>query len=222
MGYKADLSQIPSLSHLEGFGNTLALRNLVSPRISQSWHHNHQLRGVFYNFVRLVDLAIEEYELGRISSESMWAQNAGWTFSRPTSHYETCVTATHRAILHLKAVRDHTDTPAHFASILPSPPSVLSGVGDKTIGDIRNAIQHLDERLLAKGLTATNPVKYPPIQPGEAIMLAMMGSEFVEGDMTTLVMSRLELGGNSVTLEDMASWLTELHRHASNFIDAWG
>ena len=100
--------------------------------------------GLFINLCRLTDKALREYDASRASytsfrrAESWFARGP---YLRATDHMENCVSATHRAVLNLRALCEH-------------------GVGRKALPptkrqeqqarDVRNAIEHSDEKLLGK------------------------------------------------------------------------
>ena len=100
--------------------------------------------GLFINLCRLTDKALREYDASRASLLDFVAPNPGshmGPYLRATDHMENCVSATHRAVLNLRALCEH-------------------GVGRKALPptkrqeqqarDVRNAIEHSDEKLLGK------------------------------------------------------------------------
>jgi hypothetical protein len=148
MGFRVDPSHIPKLDHLDQESGRFLAGTAYGP--SRPWKQDWQLHGAVGNFVRLVDLAIGEYNLGRRATIDWWGPQRV-LFTRAAGHFETCVTASHRAVCHLQAVRAHPGALPHLGSTFPSSPSVLSGAGDISVCNMRNAIQHLEERILGRG-----------------------------------------------------------------------
>lgn len=155
------------------------------------------------NFVRLVDLAISEYELARKAmlqfKETTESLALGQAI-RASGHYEVCVSALKRAIDHLKAIRGHPMVPLvpqSLQDLLPRGINVLSGRVESQVTDLRNAIQHL-EKVIKKG----------EILEGQAIALAVNEDD-------------IELGSNKILHSDLAKWLQELHELSSKVAKYW-
>ena len=142
------------------------------------------------NFARLVDFAIREYEYGRKATlefaEDTDSLSLGLIF-RASGHFEVCIDNVKRAIEHLKALRMHPKVPQPIKALLPRGIKVLSRSVEVPITGMRNAIQHLENR-----------IKKGEIADGQS--LALLPSE-----------NELELGVHRIPYADLAEWLTELH-----------
>jgi hypothetical protein len=188
------------------------------------WHGDRKIYGLLMNFVRLTDLAVSEYEIGRSLHNILWnerhegAASIIGTAVRACSHFETSITAAHRAVRHFRELKNQPNRPAAFSSLLPSTTTILSKKGDNEIEAMRHAIQHLEDRIVG---STKNKVKRPPIREGEPIALKMRGDERQQEGRTVQVIDRLELGSHCILFRDLQQWLTELHGYARALTEAW-
>src|SRR3954451_24129080 len=115
MWYRVDTGKIPSLEHIQPASPILGFRH-AEGRIfgivkEQPWHSDNIIFGLVMNSARLSDLAVAEYEMGRKVTEFMWNNSSDRNFSvigtalRAAGHFETCITATHRAVRHIDELR---------------------------------------------------------------------------------------------------------------------
>jgi hypothetical protein len=210
---KHDLSRVRSLSHLGRVAPDLAGNHFFGP--PRPWQKDWQLFGLVMNFIRLVDVAIGEYESGRRKAEEWWTntETEGSAYLATSGYFETCLTSMHRAICHLHALKMHRSTPPHFAPALPLTSSVLTKAGDREIELMRHAIQHLEARILGTG--------QPPIQEGEPFALFLTGHEWQRDGISEKRLDRLTLGGRSIRFLDLTRWLAELHQFARSLAEVW-
>ena len=205
---EVDLTQIPALTELRRHGSRLAFQIYFR----EVWRDvEWRLQFLTRNFVRLADLAIEEYENGRINVGDYWEDDSRFfpvgPAIRASGHFETCIAAAHRAVLHLGAARDYRGTlPPGLRPLLPARAEVLSGGGDDDLRLMRQAIQHAEDRLLGASI--------PPFQAEEAAILNVTGVERQRAGTEVRMIDRLELGGHRILLADLAAWLRELHGYA--------
>lgn len=148
------------------------------------------------NFIRLTDLAVDEYNLGRkafldfISSEEEVKISRAY---RAASHFEVCINAIHRAIAHLKVIRSRKDIPTTIKDLCPRRSVVLAKSVTTRVTGMRNLVMHLEEGL-----------NMAEIASNESIM--MLAGE-----------TGVELGKYRFTYVEMVTWLRELHNIAQKF-----
>lgn len=142
------------------------------------------------NFIRLVDLSVQEYELGRSSFQEFLNNREGIHIGSATAsvgHFEVCLSALKRSVNFLKALRGNKNVQNGLKNLLPRGSLILRGDAEKQVTRMRHAIEHLEEEII-KG----------QIQKGQA--LCVLATE-----------EKLELGCHSIRYTDLAAWLTELH-----------
>ena len=137
------------------------------------------------NFIRIVDHTVASYELARQQFEQFVVRQTGSNLAemfRAQAHMEDCITALDRAVRHGQRMRRSRD----FAGSIPRL-SVLEKSNAASISDIRNAIEHAEERVL-KG----------KIKPSDTVML------WLDED-------ALEIETKRLTYEQLSKWLVEIH-----------
>lgn len=184
--------EIPELSDLKSQSVLLAVNRFfrgAGPKDWKAW-------ALVLNYVRLVDLAVTEYEIARKAILEFASLNETLLLDRPiqaSGHFETSVTATKRAIDHLKALRSHQ----RLRDLLPKGITVLSGNVENKVTTMRGAIQHLEE-----------DIKNGKISPSQAIALSPKEHT-------------IELGRCSIRYLDLADWLRELHSLSVKLTSYW-
>lgn len=134
------------------------------------------------NFVRLCDLATREYELARASlvEQVNTPNNVMSPLFRAVGHFEQCLFALRRA---LRFARHKKGPKLH-------PSDVLSKIVTKRLRDIRDAIEHTDER-----------IRKDQISENEPIMLVVKSDS-------------VELGWNEIYYNELAEWIRALNKLA--------
>jgi hypothetical protein len=184
---------IPDISQWKPNSTTLAAKYIIGDRLK-----DHQARALITNFVRLVDLAVDEYTLGREAILEFVTDKESFRVSRvirASSHYEVCISTVKRAIDHLKAIRSHPRVPQKLKDLLPRSISVLSGPVEGQVTDMRDAVLHLEGK-----------IKRGEIQEGEPSTLRVWENY-------------ISLGKHKILYSDLVDWLTELHSISSTLID---
>ena len=187
---------IPNLAELRPRSTFFAVNRLFRGAGPQ----NPEAYALVVNFVRLADLAINEFELGREAILQFKASNENLALGRAiraSSHFETCISTLKRAIDHLKAIRGHRKVPPSLKYLLPRGINVLSGDVESQVANMRHAIQHLEGR-----------IKKGEILAGQPIILAINEND-------------IELGAYRIRYSDLADWLKELHNLASKVSNYW-
>ena len=143
---------------------------------------------LWVNFIRLVDVSVREYELARrrIDGKSPNLPR----INVATGHFESLLSTLKRAIAHLKALRSHRDAPTSLKRLLPGRSKVLSGSVEKRVTGMRDAIQHLDEKVIKGAIHKGEPVCLVPEIQG------------------------VRLGNFNISYQELASWIQELHHLA--------
>jgi hypothetical protein len=145
------------------------------------------------NYIRLVDLALDEYQDGRELASDYWEPGARLgAMIRAAGYFEDCLSNVKRALNHLKVIRSNKDFPLELKEKLPRQLKVLRGDAEKKITNIRDGIQHLEKDVENLNVKQGNPI---------CLML-----EF----------ERLMLGDYSISYQEISEWLRELHQCATN------
>lgn len=162
-----------------------------------SSNRDYETYALLMNFMRLMDLAIREYENGRRLLDEFKAPSSSFRLSPiflASGHFEGCVSTLKRVINYVKVIRSHPKVPQDLKVLLPGRLTVLRGHVEKQITDLRDAIQHLE-----------NQIQKGEIAPGDAICLEPS-------------QHGLNLGKHKVLYSDLAGWLQELHCHGEKLL----
>ena len=149
------------------------------------------------NLIRLVDLAIREYESGRVALNTFASTNDSLPVGailRASGHFEVCICSVKRAINHVKAMRSYEGAPQSLKDLLPRSLTILTGDVERSITCMRDAIQHLERDVLRRQLPADSSLCLMPSMDGRG----------------------LELGEHTILFSDLAAWLQELHTCAEH------
>jgi len=109
---------------------------------------------------------------------------------KASGHLETCIGAVWRAINFARRMRNDKNSP-----IIPKRLPVLSKTVEKLISNIRNTIQHAEDK-----------IKKNQMVEGGAIFLVVKSAA-------------LEIAGTEITYADLSNWIKELHCLASSLAD---
>ncbi|HEX9003361.1 MAG TPA: hypothetical protein VGB07_25865 [Blastocatellia bacterium] len=141
------------------------------------------------NFVRLVDRAILEHELAHAEFKLYVERRGLERFIRGQGHLETCIQSFHRSLNYVDALRGLGLRLADGTPLIPRAKDVevLSTPVRNRIRDLRHAIEHTDERILKNRAPVGNPIALNPDD------------------------SSVCLEGISLTYEELARWLRQLH-----------
>jgi hypothetical protein len=154
---------------------------------------NYALRSYLTNFIRNTDRAIDEYERARqLLIDYIGSANRTLLFIRAMSHFETSIHSVKRAHRFFVRLRAHPDGPA----IERVAGKLLDKYGQQ-ITDIRDTVEHIDERVERGELADGSPIALFMSKDGE----------------------RLEIGDLSMSLMDLANALRRLHAFAVALAD---
>jgi len=184
---KADL-KIPDLSDLSKVSLSFAFSRIFLASGPESYAQY----ALVMNYIRLVDLAVAEYQEGRELALRYWepGQSLG-AMIRASGYFEACLSNVKRSLNHLKVIRSYKDFPPELKGRLPRQLKVLRGSAEKQITAIRDAIQHLERDIQNLDVKQDNPI---------CLML-----EF----------EQLMLGNYSISYQELSEWLKELHQCAT-------
>ena len=183
-------NEMPDLNGLDG---KLVLNQMLNAVFRKAGPKERLARGLWFNYVRLVDQTIWEYNAARESLQK-YIDTPNNEFSpsflfRTSAHLETCINTIRRAIRFARRMRRHQHSPS--ISKLP----VLSDSVGKRIDGIRNAVEHLEEEIL--------------------------NGKIGEGEPTTLIVKSdsIELANIEIFYSELADWIKELHELAVSMAD---
>src|SRR5436309_1771186 len=182
---------IPDLSALRTFRVSFAAEKIFSS------DRDYETYALLMNLMRLMDLAIREYESGRRVLDEFKTRSGSIMLSPiflASGHFEECASTLKRLINYVKVIRSHPKVPEHLKTLLPGKLTVLRGQVEKQITDMRDAIQHLENRIYKGEITPGDAICLEPSQHG------------------------LNLGKHKVLYADLAGWLQELHSHAEKLL----
>lgn len=167
------------------------------------------------NLIRLTEHAGYELMQGKGLILQLWSEEdrtsvaIGAAF-QASSHFEACVSDTHRALNHIVAVRKRREVLPRSRDKLPPNLSIYKGALRDSIREIRSAIQHKEERIL-RGLIAE----------GEPFIARADGDEVPTEDNNTLkTINRIELGPHRIEFAILAKTIEELRMCAEILVDA--
>jgi hypothetical protein len=133
------------LSHLPAHSGRMALR-----RIFQSGGaKEHKTFTLQLNAVRLADLALREYNLGRQAALEFHTERRGLVITfilRASGHFETCILTLERFMKHVKALRGANFVHPDLKRMLPREISFLKSTAEKQLVGLRHTLAHLEER----------------------------------------------------------------------------
>ena len=144
------------------------------------------------SFIRLVDKTLVEYKYSR-SALLEYVNTPANTMSplfRATAHLETCIHSLKRAIRFAEHIRRDKKSPT-----IPQKLDVISKSAQIRITVVRDAIEHMDDRIIKGKIPKNGPVAL------------IMKSDC------------LELAGEIITYIELAEWIKQLHRLALEFAD---
>jgi hypothetical protein len=175
-------SSMPDLS-------VLFRKNILTLLLAQVFQRagakDYAARAFQTTLVRVTDKALEDYELARLAFHEFVTRpnNSVWSpLFRATGHMENCLSSLERLFRLTRRLLEHSETSDLVRSVAALAPSAR-----KRISTLRNAMEHIDERLV--------------------------NEKIKEGDLTMLFLGEdaIELQGVSVSYAELAQWLTELH-----------
>lgn len=165
-----------------------------------------QINSLATTYIRLVEAALVEYQLGQSRLLEYWNTHTSINLSamnRAVSHFESCLSDMHRAIKSFTRMRRHKDLPERLRQVLNTQrPRFVADHVSGQLRSFRNEIHHLDE-LVMDGR----------IQQGQSIALRPDGPEVphpTEPNQTNKTIDRLVIAQRELKFSDLAVWLHEM------------
>lgn len=179
---------MPSLSSLD---RKLRANMLLSQMFrSKSLPADYTARVMIGTFVRIVERAVEEYEISRSRMCDFIKQPSVSLFSLfyASDHLEVCISLIDRTCNFLARMSEHEEICVYVPVL-----DVMKKENRRRISILRNANEHLETRLLKDS-----------IQEGDSVMLCLDNDS-------------CELERCKISYVELACWLTQLHELASRY-----
>src|SRR4051794_10229813 len=163
--------RMPDADKLSNKGSLNVLLDRTLSGLPAALPPDPTLVGLFMSLARLTDKALREYNALRAELLLYLAPHEGLRTSpylRAIDHMENCVSATHRAVLNARALRDNRVGRA-------SPR--LTERQEQRLAWLRNAIEHADEKLVGKQKFK----KSPPFDRVDPYSLRLANTSMVIG-----------------------------------------
>jgi hypothetical protein len=181
---------MPKLDDLGGYRSLAHILNVV---FRGGGPQQRQSAALVRNYIRIVDHLIIEYQSARdaLTSYVNTPNEVMGPLFVATGHFESVITSLKRAQRFLERIKRDRAVPSVDKEL-----AVISKEAIKKVTDIRDAIEHLDEKVI-KG----------KIEEGESIAL------LVKSD-------GVELLGTEIKYTELAKWIRELDT-VSNFLSTY-
>jgi hypothetical protein len=166
---------MPTVDHLSNKSSlNVLLDRAVSGRLA-GVPRDRTLIGLFTNFARLTDKALREYDAARAELLLFLGPSEGLRTSpylRAIDHMENCISAIYRAVLNAAALREN--------GVGRGAPR-LTALQEERLRNVRNAVEHADEKLLGKQKYKNSPAfsKYEPYSLRLANTSLVIGSHYL-------------------------------------------
>ncbi len=165
----------------------------------------YKVRAIITTYVRLVEAAIIEYRQARSLMHSVWNDSLSTRLGdhhRAAANFEACITNMHRAVRFMIQIRHRTDIPTELKKRIPQKPQFTEYRISNRIRNVRDAIHHLDEKIIEGSLSdnapfalqATGPETPIPEEPGQ----------------TLKSIDRLKIGRLEIKFVELHKWLVEM------------
>ena len=166
---------------------------------------NHQVNALASTYMRLVEAAIVEYRLGSAALQQVWSNHSSLglrAMHRSISHFESCISDMHRAIAAYRRLRSHPDRDPLSVYLADQKPAFISDKIAFQIRDMRDAVHHLEEKVVKGEVAEGQPIALKPEGPEVA--------HPTESHQTIKTFDRLEIGPHDLTFSDISNWLSEM------------
>lgn len=166
---------------------------------------NYQVNVLASTYMRLVEAAIVEYQLGSEALRKVWSDSSSFgvrAMHRSISHFESCISNMHRAIAAYRRLRSHPDRDQLSVHLADVKPAFLSDKIANQLRNMRDAVHHLDEKVVNREVTLGQPMALKP--DGVEV------PHPTEEGQTIKTFDRLVIGPHMVKFSDVADWLTEM------------
>ena len=165
---------------------------------------DRQIQVLASTFVRLVESAIREYNMGVARTKEYWRTHdkiALGAIQQATSHFESCVSDMHRAVKFYTRLRRHPRL-GPLSSINDQRPGFVSAAVHDQLRNTRNEIHHMEE-LIMNG----------DVPLDKSVSIRADGPEIPhpsEQNQTIKTIDRLSVGNCEIKAADICDWLLEM------------
>lgn len=177
------------------------LKSIFIQRVST----HYQVNALASTYVRLVEAAITEYNLGIVRLREFWNTHTSFNLGamhRSMSHFESCLSNMYRATnCYRKLRRNRDQDPLSVALNIDKPSFATDPIADR-FRLMRHEIHHLEELVIDGRL-----------QEGQPFALKSDGRETphpTEAHQTIKTIDRLVIGEREIHFFELAIWLREM------------
>lgn len=165
----------------------------------------YQVNALASTYVRLVEAAITEYNLGIVKLREFWNTHTSINLGamhRSMSHFESCLSNMYRATnCYRKLRRNRDQDPLSVALNSDRPSFATDPIADK-FRLMRHEIHHLEELVMDGRIQEGQPFALKPDGPDV--------SHPTEANQTVKTIDRLVIGAREVSFVELAAWLREM------------
>lgn len=180
----------------------------------QSPSSRYQINALTSTYVRLVEAALIEYQLGAAKLREFWDTHMSFNLGamhRSMSHFETCLSNLYRATNCFRRLRhDRGQDPISLESSHEKAIFATDPVSDR-FRLVRNEIHHLEEMVMDGRISEGQPFGLKPDGPEV--------SHPTEPNQTIKTIDRLVIGEREVRFSELSDWLTEMVKNAKRISD---
>jgi len=181
------------------------LRTMFVRPVSQDF----RVHALASTYVRLVEAALVEYELGAAKVREFWSAEEAVSLSaiaRSSSHFESCISDMHRATNCFRRLRRNQLKDSLCARLKSERAAFATQAAGDEIRLMRNEIHHLENSIIEGQLRTDQPIALIPYGPEQP--------HPTEVQQTLRVIDRLVITGFQLPFTIVAAWLTEMGRVA--------
>lgn len=180
----------------------------------QAASSRYQINALTSTYVRLVEAALIEYQLGALKLREFWGTHTSLNLGamhRSMSHFETCLSNLYRATNCFRRLRrDRGQDPISRKLSRERANFATDPVADR-FRLVRNEIHHLEEMIMDRRISEGQPFGLKPDGPEVA--------HPTEPNQTIKTIDRLVIGEREVRLSEISNWLTEMLSFANKIAD---
>ncbi|MBU5638099.1 hypothetical protein KOM00_15315 [Geomonas sp. Red69] len=174
--------------------------------------NRYQINALTSTYVRLVEAAIIEYQLGAIKLGEFWGTHSSFNVGamhRSVSHFETCISNMYRATNCFRRLRRDKNPLSQMLN------AEKANFATDSIADrfrmIRNEIHHLEELVMKEQIADGQPFALKPDGPETP--------HPTEPNQTIKTIDRLVIGTREVRFGELTEWLSEMANFAVKIAD---
>lgn len=173
----------------------------------------HAEYALLESLIRLTENAAFEYMQGKAAILRIWNREDDSSMEisavfRAASHFETCLSDTHRALNHVANIRKRHDVLVKSRKKLPSSMNIYSRAQCDQIRKVRNTIQHKEKELLNGRIAEFEP-----------FALHATGDKVPTADDNVLkTIDRLKIGKKCIYFSTIAQTIEELREFSEALV----